>query len=1413
MVNFKKGLAMFIVFIMMFSSLSVEVFAADAVECRYTIEVYYMNTDGAYPEVPDYIGDYGAVADSVVLAPYEEFENEGFTFDSEKSVYEFTANADNSSVGKLYYSRNKYKATYIYEDLLGEQTEEAIVYFGAEIPAFEATPGGKPAKQGYNFIMWSLDTEERIAVPETMPAYDIDMYPIYESRKYTYTFDAGEGGAFSNGNQVLTLEYSYGDIPKKEVEIPVAPHKEFVDWDENIPELVTSSVTFNAIYNDIPYSVIFMNGEEEIARMDYFYEDEIEELDIPEGYEAWTLSDGTYVEFPYIVKGDLVFYAASAPAENEDYVDFRTEIYRQNESGEWVVADKVERGETVKARVFIDTGFAVGDGQVLLFINEDVFDSNYSDVKSLATNPSVTSTTGQHMAVGKCTSPPKTGSLILDLVENGYISEDFISKHTPITFTLSFMDMNSHRISGDEWFCEFELTVKEDAVGKGNFFIVPETIQDLGDGYYAYISFTKGVEGESSRDDDNMIYSEPSTTVESTPVSTGYGRVILNANGGVFKSTGSEQFIFDAEVDAPIEIYETPIKVGYVFGGWDVELPDSMTEDVIETNAVWKAAENTLFKVTVNYTDFSDNEPVEVVKSFDFAGRTGNSIEIVDSLPASPDEETTYILISELLLDYNELDISAENIMNGFIEADGSTELILYFIPVVHKVTFNSNEGIFVDGETIKYVEVPHGSLAADYIPDVDVVLEGYDFSGWLGIYETTRIESDFTFVPNWSAKKYDVVWVVDSKETVESVEYKSQIYGFEPEKEGYSFIGWSVTADDPTDLIIFPIETPLGGATFYAVWEINKHNVIYKIDNELYNEIEDVEYGTSVEIINEPTKEGYYFGGWDKIDFTMPDNDVIVNGSWIKETYNIIWQNGDEATTVTYTYGDEIIVPVPQKTGYTFAGWNGFDNLTIMPDIGDNGDSVTFTAIWTANKYDAVFNANDGAFADNSKTKSVITAYDSQIEFAEIPARAGYIFNGWEPEVGVMDSEGKTFEATWIEIEEVAYSVETYVMNTAGEYDMTSKLYEGEVGATVNVKPETVEKGFTLNDGLSVYEGKIKEDGSLILKIYIDRQSYTLKTVVDGKETTAYYLYRALVSVATPSKTGYTFSGWDSTIPETMPANDVTVSGKFTVNKHDVIYTVDGNEYERITNVAYGTEVKIITPLSKEGHTFSGWNASDFVMPDSDVIISATFSVNNYTVNWVIDGRTTTETYAFGASVKTPSTPVKEGYKFIKWNAEIPATMPAENITITAVFDRVHICPDCGDEIVGESAINAHIALEARMKATVSIKNNPGTKTIKYGEILNLTAINNKPSDVKIYWYVDGEKKGEGEAFKVSPLSGTVEVTVKLVDSNGDVLKNTNGNEISDSQKVSVNAGFFQKIISFFKNLFGVNRNVIQSI
>lgn len=421
--------------------------------------------------------------------------------------------------------------------------------------------------------------------------------------------------------------------------------------------------------------------------------------------------------------------------------------------------------------------------------------------------------------------------------------------------------------------------------------------------------------------------------------------------------------------------------------------------------------------------------------------------------------------------------------------------------------------------------------------------------------------------------------------------------------------------------------------------------------------------------------------------DFGSGTETVVID-SWYNE-YNVTWNTDGETVTQTVIEGAEIIAPEnPEKTGYTFTGWT-----PSIPDAMPDYD-LTFTAIWAVNSYDAVFDANGGKWADSTTEMTVPTDYDAEIIAPENPAKQGYIFSCWTPDIGIMDDvNGKKFSAVWLASTDTLYTVETYTMNTAGEYELSTQVLSGTTGETAEINPE-IKTGFSLNAEKSVLSGEIATDNSLILKVYIDRNAYTLTTVVDGVSTETKYYY--------------------------------------------------------------------------------------------------------------------------GSIVAEPAAPVKSGYKFVEWDNEIPSTMPAENVTLTAVFEKSYICPECGNEILGEDEINTHIAAEnaAKIKITVKIENNSGSKTINYGETLRLTAVTtDMPANAKIYWYVDGVKKGEGETFNVSFESGTKTVEVKLVDANGNVIKNASGNEISDSEEVNVKSGFFQKIISFFKNLFGMNRIVIQSI
>lgn len=524
---------------------------------------------------------------------------------------------------------------------------------------------------------------------------------------------------------------------------------------------------------------------------------------------------------------------------------------------------------------------------------------------------------------------------------------------------------------------------------------------------------------------------------------------------------------------------------------------------------------------------------------------------------------------------------------------------------------------------------------------------------------------------------------------------------------------------------------------------------------------VDEVAEGAEIIAPEDPEKEGFSFAYWTPdVPDTMPEKDLKFTAVWTAEGYKTVfdanggkWADGAKIKNAYFLYGAEITAPdAPERTGYSFVGWT--------PEIPDAmpAETLNFAAVWAANSYAAVFDANGGKWADGDTAKTVSAVYDSQISVPADPERAGYTFVGWSPEVGVMDSvDGKSYSAKWAAMTNIPYTVETYTMGIDGEYTVGIKEYKGTTDTTVNAEYSEI-TGLVFNEEKSVVSGVVAADGSLVLKVYYDR----VKNTVTINGVTAEYYYGA--SIAEPAKPeapeGYEQQGW--------------VDG----NGNSVVFPIVINE-----------------------------NVPAQIKPNFVKCI--------YTVKWNVDGTVAEENYEFEAAISKPADPEKEGYIFKGWTPEIPDNMPAYNLEFTAVFEKIIYACECGEQFDDEAAYNAHIAYENALKATrISIKNNPGTKKINYGETLRLTAVlTTEIADVNVCWYVDGEKAGEGETFEISFKSGEKTVTAKAVDSNGNVLFDADGNEIYDEQKVTVNSGIWQKIVSFFKNLFRMNRTVIQTI
>jgi len=132
---------------------------------------------------------------------------------------------------------------------------------------------------------------------------------------------------------------------------------------------------------------------------------------------------------------------------------------------------------------------------------------------------------------------------------------------------------------------------------------------------------------------------------------------------------------------------------------------------------------------------------------------------------------------------------------------------------------------------------------------------------------------------------------------------------------------------------------------------------------------------------------------------------------------------------------------------------------------------------------------------------------------------------------------------------------------------------------------------------------------------------THKLIYMVDGKEYKSYDVDEeaSITPETAPTKEGYTFSGW-SEIPATMPDHDVIVTGTFSINSYKLIYTVDGQKYKSFI-VVYGATITPEPAPTKEGYTFSGWSEIPATMPADDVIVTGTFEVNKYDLTYSVDG------------------------------------------------------------------------------------------------------------------------------------------------------------------------------------------------
>lgn len=453
-----------------------------------------------------------------------------------------------------------------------------------------------------------------------------------------------------------------------------------------------------------------------------------------------------------------------------------------------------------------------------------------------------------------------------------------------------------------------------------------------------------------------------------------------------------------------------------------------------------------------------------------------------------------------------------------------------------------------------------------------------------------------------------------------------------------YSFVGWSPAITEATEY-----------ATYVAIFSesAKTYTVTWNIDGTVFRT--DFDYGTEITVPEILQREHYEFLGWDTdIPDTMPANDLYITATWSVDTYLLTWIVGDTEITDEYGYGSAIVrADTPSREGYVFAGWDQTVPAT-MP-----AENLTVTATWSPNTYHITWIVEDVRTVTEH-------GYGSPVAPMYPPVLEGRTFAGWDTDVpDTMLAENLEIKATW--------NVKTYSVF----WIFNGSVLEEKYGYGSDILPidDPVREGYRFEGWDRTVPGTMPSE-NIIASAEWSMIPYTVTWTVDGVPMTEeYYFGEELAEIDNPVKEGYTFLGWNREIPISMPAENLEFEAVWELDTYTITWIIDDVKFEVL--VVYGFGIHVPDVADRDGRTFVGWDKD---VPDTmsadDLTITAMWSPNMYSVTWVVGDDRITDDYPCGANIVPISNPVSEGYSFVCWNKDIPAAMPSENLTFVAMWD-----------------------------------------------------------------------------------------------------------------------------------------------
>ena len=215
-------------------------------------------------------------------------------------------------------------------------------------------------------------------------------------------------------------------------------------------------------------------------------------------------------------------------------------------------------------------------------------------------------------------------------------------------------------------------------------------------------------------------------------------------------------------------------------------------------------------------------------------------------------------------------------------------------------------------------------------------------------------------------------------------------------------------------------------------------------------------------------------------------------------------------------------------------------------------------------------------------------------------------------------------------------------------------------------------------------------------------------------------------------TRTGHTQVGWATVdggekvygLDAVYTQNEaLTLYPVWSTNQYTITFdTAGGSEIAPITQ-DYGTNITAPADPTRDGYTFIGWDREiPETMPAENMTVTAQWEINRYTITFDTAGGSEIApiTQDYGTNIAAPADPTRDGYTFIGWDRDIPETMPAENITLKAKWKDIE--KPTGEIIIGTNkwreflnTLTFGLFFKDTQEVTINASDNSGTVFISY--------------------------------------------------------------------------------------------------